>query len=127
MTNEGKTAIFAILFRVDANPGKRQALVNFLDWDRKESIEKERGTIRFDVFSDPENEDRFYVYEAYEDATAFEEHQRHEPFKRWSSHKFESEVIFQHRKLRRLRPVDPGIRTQTCRLETKTNGPEVRA
>ena len=55
MTNKGKTAIGAILFRVDANRGKRQELVKFLEWDQKESIEKERGTLRFDVFEDPEN------------------------------------------------------------------------
>jgi quinol monooxygenase YgiN len=73
MTKKGKTAIFAILFRVEANPVKRQELVKFLEWDQKESIEKERGTLRFDFFQDPENEDRFYVYEAYEDAAAFKD------------------------------------------------------
>jgi len=101
MTNEGKTAIFAILFRVDANPGKRQELVKFLEWDQKESIEKERGTLRFDVFQDPENDDRFYVYEAYEDAAAFEEHQKQEPFKRWSSDEFQTEVVRSHLDLSR--------------------------
>src|SRR5262249_1212328 len=102
MTNKGKAAIFGILFRVDAKPGKRQELVKFLKWDQKESMERERGTLRFDVFQDPKDKDRFYVYEAYEDAAAFEEHQKHKPFMRWSSQKFKSEIIFQHRKLRRL-------------------------
>ena len=103
MTNNGKTAIFAILFRVEANPGKRQELVEFLEWDQKESMEQERGTLRFDVFQGPENKDRFYVYEAYEDAAAFEEHQKHKPFKRWSSHEFQTEVVRSHLALRSAR------------------------
>src|SRR5947207_11831765 len=102
MTNDGKTAIFAILFRVDANPGKRQELVTFLEWDRKESIEKERGTLRFEAFQDPENEDRFYVYEAYENAAAFRKHKKHRPYKWWSSHEFQTEVVRSHLPLRRI-------------------------
>ena len=52
-------------------------LLNFLIWDSEESIRRERGTIRFDVFQDPQNQHSFYVSEAYEDAAAFEEHKAH--------------------------------------------------
>ena len=38
MTNRGKDAIFKILFRVKANPGKRPDLLKFLKWDRNESL-----------------------------------------------------------------------------------------
>ena len=93
MTNQDKTTIKEILFRVDANPGKRQELVDFLMWDRKESMEHEPGTLRFDIFQDPANLDRFYVYEAYKDDAAFEEHQTHDPFKRWNSNAFRTTVV----------------------------------
>jgi autoinducer 2-degrading protein len=102
MTNKAKTAILAILFRVDANPGVRQELVKFLQWNQKESMEQERGTLLFDVFQDPENENRFYVSEVYEDAAAFEEHQKHEAFKRWFSDEFQKEVVHSHLNLSRV-------------------------
>ncbi len=96
MTNLGKDAMVAILFHVTAKPGKRQELVKFLDWDRGESMLRERGTLRFDVYQDPETDHAFYVYEVYEDAAAFEEHQRHEPYGRWSSIEFQNDVVLRH-------------------------------
>jgi quinol monooxygenase YgiN len=99
MTNQGKDAIFANLFHVIAKPGKRQELFEFLEWDRKESMKGERGTLRFDVFQDPENADAFYVYEAYEDHAAFEEHKAHDPFQRWDSDEFQNEVVLSHKDL----------------------------
>ena len=104
MTKQDKTATKEILFRVDANPGKRQELADFLMWDREESMKHESRTLRFDVFQDPENLDRFYVSEAYEDDAAFVEHQKHEPFKRWNSDEFRSSVVRSHLDLRRLEP-----------------------
>src|SRR5262245_31846090 len=99
MTNHGKDAIVASLFRVEARPGKRQELLGFLEWDREESMKRERGTLRFDIFQDPNTKHAFYVYEAYEDAAAFEEHKTQEPFKRWSSSDFRSEVVLPHHNL----------------------------
>jgi quinol monooxygenase YgiN len=96
MTNQGKDAIFAILFHAIARPGKRQELIKFLEWDREESMKLERGTLRFDVFQDPKNADAFYVYEAYEDAGAFEEHKTHPPYQRWDSVEFKNEVVLSH-------------------------------
>lgn len=96
MNSQSKVAIFAILFRVEAKPGQQQQLVEFLEWDQRESLENERGTIRFDVFQDPDNANRFFVYEAYEDSAAFEEHKKHDPFKRWNSEEFQSEVVLTH-------------------------------
>ena len=106
MTNQDKGARLAILFRVEARPGQRQKLVKFLEWNREESMNRERepGTLCFDVFQDTENANGFYVYEAYEDPAAFEKHQEHDPYKRWSSAEFKSEVIFPHRDLHRLAP-----------------------
>jgi quinol monooxygenase YgiN len=63
---------------------------------------REPGTLCFDFFQDPDNANGFYVYEAYKNAAAFKKHKKHKPYKRWSSPQFKSEVIFPHRKLRRL-------------------------
>ena len=99
MTNQGKNAIYSMLFHVTANAGKRQQLLEFLQWDGKESLRHERGTLRFDIFQDPENFDAFYVYEAYEDDVAFEEHKTHDPYKRWDSKEFQKAVVLSHRNL----------------------------
>ena len=104
MTNQGKGAIYAILFCVKARPGQRQQLVDFLIWDQKESMEKERGTLCFDVFEDPKDKDLFYVYEAYEDKAAFDEHTNGDPFNRWKSDDFQNKVIFPHVVLERVKP-----------------------
>jgi quinol monooxygenase YgiN len=104
MTNQGKNAIYAVLFHVIAKPGKRRDLFEFLEWDGKESMKRERGTLRFDVFQDPENGDAFYVYEAYEDYAAFEEHKTHDPFNRWDSPEFQNAVVLSHRDLSPLIP-----------------------
>jgi quinol monooxygenase YgiN len=91
------TEVKVILFHVTAMPGKRQELVNFLKWDREESMDrgKEPGTIRFDFFQDPHNGDAFYVYEAYENDAAFKKHQQHKPFKCWDSY-IKKEVVSSH-------------------------------
>lgn len=107
MTNLRKDdAVVAILFHVIAKPGKRQELFEFLKWDREESMNKDQepGTLRFDVFQDPKNEEGFYVYEAYEDRAAFEEHMTHAPFQRWVSDEFQNEIVLSHKNLSPFAP-----------------------
>jgi quinol monooxygenase YgiN len=99
MTNQGKDAIIGILYHVVANEGKRPKLFDFLEQDRKESLERERGTLRFDIFQDPDHTDAFYVYEAYEDQAAFEEHKTHDPYLQWDSNEFKKEVVKSHKDL----------------------------
>jgi len=104
MTDQGKGAIYSILFCVKAKPGQRQQLIDFLTWDQRESMEHERGTLCFDIFEDQTDKDLFYVYEAYEDEAAFEEHKKGETYKRWSSDEFQNEVIFPHVVLEIVKP-----------------------
>jgi (4S)-4-hydroxy-5-phosphonooxypentane-2,3-dione isomerase len=73
--------MFGILFRIEAKPGKRQELVDFLRWDSEVGRDQEPGTLRFE--QDPEDENGLFVYEAYRDQAAFEAHKQNEPFKRW--------------------------------------------
>jgi (4S)-4-hydroxy-5-phosphonooxypentane-2,3-dione isomerase len=78
--------MFAILFRALAKPSKRQDLLDFLKKDAKFCEDYEPGTLSFDVLQDPENEMAFYVYEAYKDREAFEEHTRNVPYRDWNEH-----------------------------------------
>jgi len=87
--------MFGILFRFKAKPEKFHELVAFLKWDGEVCRDQEPGTLRFEFYSDrkdsdpkdadPKDEDTLYVYEAYRDRSAFEEHQKNEPYQRWSS------------------------------------------
>lgn len=67
--------MYAILFRVEVKQGKRQELIDFMIWDCQVVREMEPATLRFDVLEDPEDEDAFFIYEAY----------KNEPFQHWSS------------------------------------------
>ena len=63
--------MYGILFRVEANPGKFQELVDFMTWDAEVCQDEEPGTLRFEFYQDPENENALYVYEAYQDLESF--------------------------------------------------------
>ena len=53
--------------------GKEQEFQDFVNRDATES-RKEEGCIRFDVMRDKENQRKWYIYEIYRDAQAFEAH-----------------------------------------------------
>jgi (4S)-4-hydroxy-5-phosphonooxypentane-2,3-dione isomerase len=75
--------MYGILFRVEAKHGKFEELCKFLEWDAEVARDKEPGTLRFEFYRDG-NKDALFVYEAYRDRSAFEEHKKNEPFHRWS-------------------------------------------
>jgi (4S)-4-hydroxy-5-phosphonooxypentane-2,3-dione isomerase len=75
--------MFGILFKVKVKPEKRQAFIDFIKWDIQVAKEREPGTLRFDLYQDPADENAFFVYEAYRDRKAFEEHQKNLPYQQW--------------------------------------------
>jgi quinol monooxygenase YgiN len=77
--------MYGILFRVEANPGKFQELVDFLTWDARVSRDEEPGTLRFEFFQDPDDDNALYVYEAYQNLDAFEARKQNEPYRRFAS------------------------------------------
>ena len=77
--------MYGIVFRVEAKPGKFQELVDFLTWDAEVCRDEEPGTLRFEFYQDPENENALYVYEAYQNQEAFDVHKNNDPFKHWHS------------------------------------------
>ncbi len=84
--------LYAILFRVVVKPNMRQEFIDFMKWDCDVVKELEPKTLRFDVLEDPGDKNVFYIYEAYKDMEAFEEHKKNEPFQHWSSG-FRDEVV----------------------------------
>jgi (4S)-4-hydroxy-5-phosphonooxypentane-2,3-dione isomerase len=77
--------MFGILWRAEIRCEERKDFINFIKWDIQVAKEREPGTLRFDLYQDPNDENAFFVYEAYRDETAFEEHQKNEPYRRWDS------------------------------------------
>src|SRR5262249_19323169 len=77
--------MFGIVFRIEGQPGKYQELVEFLKWDGEICRDREPGTLRFEFYRDPNDDNALFVYEAYRDQDAFEAHKKNAPFQRWSS------------------------------------------
>ena len=77
--------MYGILFKVRVKEEKRQSFIEFIEWDIRVAKESEPGTLRFDLYQDPEDENAFFVYEAYQDEKAFEKHQKNPPFQQWES------------------------------------------
>ncbi len=81
--------MFGILFRFKAKPEKFQELVDFFKENGEVCRDQEPGTLRFEFYpdridsdpkdADPKDEYTLYVYEAYRDRSAFEEHKENEP------------------------------------------------
>jgi quinol monooxygenase YgiN len=77
--------MYGASFHAVVKPGRKQEFIDFLKWDADVAIETEPGTLAFEVFQDPANDDGVYVFEGYRDGVAFGQHQSHEPFKKWVS------------------------------------------
>lgn len=75
--------MLGILFRVEVEPKKRQAFIDFIKWDVQVARHQEKGTVRFDLYQDPKDKNAFFVYEAYVNEAAFKKHQEGKPYKHW--------------------------------------------
>ena len=74
--------MYGMLTKIVVKPGKRSELLEYLRWDIEVAKESEPGTWRFDVWkTEP---DVMYLYEAYKDRTAFEDHAKGDPYEKWS-------------------------------------------
>src|SRR5829696_3645650 len=78
--------MLGILFKVKVKAEKRQAFIEFIEWDIQVAKECEPGTLRFDLYQDPTDENTFFVYEVYQDKNAFEDvHKKSPPYLQWDS------------------------------------------
>jgi autoinducer 2-degrading protein len=79
----GRSAMYGTLMRIVVKAGKRSEFLEYLRWDAEVAKDHEPGTLRFDVWEVETEADVVYLYEAYRDIHAFEEHQRNEPYRKW--------------------------------------------
>ena len=76
--------MYGMLTKIVVKPGKRAELLDYLRWDAEVAKADEPGTWRFDVWESEREDGVLYVYEAYKDRAAFEDHAKGDPYKKWS-------------------------------------------
>ena len=77
--------MFAIFATINIKPGLADEFAQAGLADAQGAVRDEPGCFRFDILRDAENPNRFYLYEVYRDAAAFEAHQETPHFKTWLS------------------------------------------
>ena len=75
--------MYGSFMRIVVKPGKRSELLEYLRWDASVAKSSEPGTWRFDVWEAEGEPGVIYLYEAYKDQAAFEEHAKGAPYKKW--------------------------------------------
>jgi (4S)-4-hydroxy-5-phosphonooxypentane-2,3-dione isomerase len=75
--------MYGMLTRIVVKPGKRAELLEYLRWDAKVAKASEPRTWRFDVWETEREPRLVYLYEAYQDRAAFDDHAKHDPYKEW--------------------------------------------
>ena len=76
--------MYGMLTRIVVKPGKRSELLEYLHWDAEVARAGEPGTWRFDVWEAEREPGVVYLYEAYKDRAAFEDHAKGDPYKKWN-------------------------------------------
>jgi quinol monooxygenase YgiN len=66
--------MFGIFASITIKPEQRQRFLEVMTETAFHSVENEPGCMRFDVFQDESDENRYLLYEVYIDEKAFEEH-----------------------------------------------------
>jgi autoinducer 2-degrading protein len=72
---------YHVLVQFDVPSDKRDAFAQAGLFDANGSLEKEPGTLRFEVIRDEHNRNRFYLDEVYESESAFQQHCQNETIK----------------------------------------------
>jgi (4S)-4-hydroxy-5-phosphonooxypentane-2,3-dione isomerase len=75
--------MYGMLTRIVVKPGKRTELLECLRWDTEVAKASEPGTWRFDVWEAEQEPGVVYLYEAYKDRAAFDDHAKHDPYRKW--------------------------------------------
>jgi autoinducer 2-degrading protein len=66
--------MYHVLTQTDVPAANRDDYIAATRTLASESLQTEPGTLTFDVIQDEENPNRFYAYESYTDAAAFQAH-----------------------------------------------------
>ena len=75
--------MFTLMVQIEVDPDRRDEFLAAITANAEASVRDEPGCLRFDVCSVDGDENRFLLYELYEDAEAFEAHKRAPHFLDW--------------------------------------------
>lgn len=73
----------ALIVSLRVRPAERKAFLTAIRADAEASVNNEPGCIRFDVLADPDDPNRFTLYELYRDADALAAHRATPHFASW--------------------------------------------
>ncbi len=66
--------MFAIFASISIKPERREQFISTVTDTARCSVRDEPGCVRFDVFQDASDENRYHLYEVYTNEAAFEAH-----------------------------------------------------
>lgn len=72
--------MLAIIVDFEALPGKGDEVRDALQFQARNSLEKEPGCRQFDLCADPDDPHKFFLYEVYDDQAAIDAHGRTEHY-----------------------------------------------
>jgi (4S)-4-hydroxy-5-phosphonooxypentane-2,3-dione isomerase len=72
-----------LVVTIDIKPQFREQFLAAMLDDARGSVADEPGCVRFDVIQDEKDANRIYLYEVYQDRTAFEYHMTTPHFLKW--------------------------------------------
>ena len=74
MSQDWVSDMFAIFASIRINPDQRERFLAAIKDTANRSVRDEPGCVRFDVFRDDGDENRYLLYEVYTDEAAFQDH-----------------------------------------------------
>jgi (4S)-4-hydroxy-5-phosphonooxypentane-2,3-dione isomerase len=66
--------MIAIFASISIKPNRREQFLSTITGTARSSVRDEPGCVRFDVFQDAIDENRYHIYEVYTNEAAFEAH-----------------------------------------------------
>ena len=76
--------MYVIIAPMQIKQGFKDRFVDAMIADARGSVNDEPGCLRFDIIQDAAEPNRIWLYEAYKDAAAFEEHKKTPHFLKWT-------------------------------------------
>ena|GEM_PF-492581 len=77
--------MYIIIVPIQIKKDHEDAFIKAMLENAKDSLKYERGCLRFDVIQDRRDRNRIWLYEVYENETAFELHQKTPHFTKWKA------------------------------------------
>ncbi|SOD99333.1 putative quinol monooxygenase [Blastococcus haudaquaticus] len=75
--------MFSLVVQMEVRPERREEFLAGMTANAEASVRDEPGCLRFDVSAVTADPNRFFLYELYTDAAAFEAHKASPHFARW--------------------------------------------